>query len=306
MFKDMTELSSQLRLSEIFGEPEEHPLLVGVDRPREHKAIAGAAHASDDHFGRLRARQARDETGCSWIEALIPAGNEPMGKRNLTITDCRKSLGHFALHYRSPQDGPAVVRFLDLLGVTRLPSPQSYPYYRYVVDGRSADSGDNILYVPEQPRALRELNTAIRETLRVGQPSEHPAVVQVRAGQSADPEFNLHLGVSFSSIETIEETVRRVRDTGENDSDLRGRVKIVINRARRGNENIDKRLDDSPVFADIDRYTYGNNGIQVFVETDLFVVDPLGDCFVFKLDYVFPGYADNILINPTGLLRAET
>lgn len=40
VFKDMTELSSQLRLSEIFGEPEEHPLLVGVDRPREHKVIA--------------------------------------------------------------------------------------------------------------------------------------------------------------------------------------------------------------------------------------------------------------------------
>jgi len=35
----MTGLDTQLRLSEIFGEPEIHPC-VGIDRPREHKVIA--------------------------------------------------------------------------------------------------------------------------------------------------------------------------------------------------------------------------------------------------------------------------
>jgi taurine dioxygenase len=40
VFKNMKALESQLRLSEIFGEPEIHPLLVNVDRPREHKLIA--------------------------------------------------------------------------------------------------------------------------------------------------------------------------------------------------------------------------------------------------------------------------
>jgi taurine dioxygenase len=48
VFKDMTALDTQIRLSEIFGEPEIHPLLVGVDRPREHKVIADIEYARDD------------------------------------------------------------------------------------------------------------------------------------------------------------------------------------------------------------------------------------------------------------------
>ena len=63
----------------------------------------------------------------------------------------------------------------------------------------------------------------------------------------------------------------------------------------------DKRLDDSPIYGGVDRYTYGFNGTQAFVETDLFVTGALGNVFVFELDYVFPGYKDNILSNPTGV-----
>jgi taurine dioxygenase len=39
VFRDMDGIDTQLRLSEVFGEPEEHPLLRGVDVPREHKLI---------------------------------------------------------------------------------------------------------------------------------------------------------------------------------------------------------------------------------------------------------------------------
>jgi taurine dioxygenase len=48
VFKDMTALETQIQLSEIFGEPEIHPLLVGVDRPREHKVIADIEFARED------------------------------------------------------------------------------------------------------------------------------------------------------------------------------------------------------------------------------------------------------------------
>jgi taurine dioxygenase len=48
VFKDMTDLSTQIQLSEIFGSPEIHPLLVGVDRPREHKAIADIEYDRDE------------------------------------------------------------------------------------------------------------------------------------------------------------------------------------------------------------------------------------------------------------------
>jgi hypothetical protein len=57
-------------------------------------------------------------------------------------------------------------------------------------------------------------------------------------------------------------------------------------------------MDASPVFWDAARYTYGMNGVQVFVETDLLAGGPLGDNWVFEFDYVFPRYAENILNRP--------
>jgi hypothetical protein len=74
-----------------------------------------------------------------------------------------------------------------------------------------------------------------------------------------------------------------------------------LNRARPGTAEVDERMDKSPIFSGVRRFTYGRNGIQAFVETDLFVTGALGEKFVFELDYVFPGYSDNILTNPAGV-----
>lgn len=215
--------------------------------------------------------------------------------------DCVKSIGHLALHYRSTEDGPAAAKLLDLLGFTRMSSPAGYPFYHYVVDSRRGYDGDGILYVMEQPEALRELNQAINDALKVGQPGEHPVVAKVKAAQESDPEFDMHLGVLYESLEAVEDAILRIKDAIENDPDLRGHAKIILNRARPGNDEVDKRLDSSPIYGGVDRYTYGFNGTQAFVETDLFVTGALGNVFVFELDYVFPGYKDNILSNPTGV-----
>jgi hypothetical protein len=223
---------------------------------------------------------------------------------NVQVTranDCVKSLGHLALHYRTKEDGPAAAKLLDLLGFARMSSPAGYPFYHYVVDSRRAYDGDGILYVMEQPEALRELNEAIQDALKVGKPGEHPVVAKVKAAQDADPEFDLHLGVLYESLEAVEEAILRVKDAIANDADLRGRAKIILNRARPGNDQVDARMDSSPIYGDVSRYTYGHHGIQAFVETDLFIAGALGNQFVFELDYVFPGFKDNILSNPTGV-----
>src|SRR5207244_4369501 len=83
-----------------------------------------------------------------------------------------------ALHYRSMEDGPAAAKLLDLLGFTRMSSPAGYPFCHYVVDSRRGYDGDGILYVMQQPEALRELNQAINDALKVGQPGEHPVVAK--------------------------------------------------------------------------------------------------------------------------------
>jgi hypothetical protein len=213
----------------------------------------------------------------------------------------RKTLGHLAMHYRSREEGPVAAKLLDLLGFARVRSPEGYPFYHYVVDGAASNNGDGILFIMEQPQALRELTSVIRENLKVDQPGEHAVIAKVRAAQDSDPEYDLHLGILFNSLEEIEERVVRIRDAGLNDPDLRGRVKIILNRARPGTGEVDERMDQSPLFSGVRRYTYGRNGIQVFVETDIFVTGALGDKFVFELDYVFPGYSDNILTNPAGV-----
>ena len=82
-------------------------------------------------------------------------------------------------------------------------------------------------------------------------------------------------------------------------------MKIILNRARPGTAAVDERMDKSPIFEGVDRFTYGRNGIQAFIETDLFITGALGDKFVFELDYVFAGYSDNILTNPAGVSREE-
>lgn len=48
VFKGLADLDTQISLSEIYGEPEEHPLLVGVDRPREHFVIAEIEYVEED------------------------------------------------------------------------------------------------------------------------------------------------------------------------------------------------------------------------------------------------------------------
>jgi hypothetical protein len=213
----------------------------------------------------------------------------------------RKTLGHLALHYRTREDGPVAAKLLDLLGFARVRSPEGYPFFHYVVDRDATNNGDGILFIMEQPQALQELGSAIREALKVDQPGEHPVVAKVRAAHDSDPEYDLHLGVLFNSLEEIEQRILRIRDAALSDPDLRGRVKIILNRARPGTAAVDERMNKSPIFSGVDRYTYGRNGIQAFIETDLFVTGALGDKFVFELDYVFPGYSDNILTNPAGV-----
>lgn len=48
VFKGLSDLDTQISLSEIYGEPEEHPLLVGINRPREHFVIAEIEYVEED------------------------------------------------------------------------------------------------------------------------------------------------------------------------------------------------------------------------------------------------------------------
>lgn len=209
-----------------------------------------------------------------------------------------RTMGHIALHYARPEDGPAAAKLLGLLGFVEtqaLPLPGGSTFYRFVVNEGHHSRGDGIIYLSAVPPAQDALVRAAREALGFGTDHEHPAIAGLRQALEADPEYSFHVGTLLNSLEELERITLDLQQRAETDSDLKGRLKIKINRPQPGNAEIDGRLDASPVFGAVQRYAYGRNGVQVFVETDILASGPLGESMVLELDYVFPGHDNHIL-----------
>lgn len=202
-----------------------------------------------------------------------------------------RSMGHIALHYGEPENGPKAAKLLSLLGFVEtqsFPIPQGGLFYRFVVDPKHQARGDGIVFLSSTPPAQRNLYAAIKSALKVGTPDEHPAVAEMRAGCDADPEFTFHVGVLMESLEDLEAVITNLQKLEKTDPDLKGRLTFTFNRALAGDGAVDARLDASPVYGDVKRYAYGRGGVQAFVETDLLSSGPLGQSLVIELDYVFP------------------
>jgi hypothetical protein len=209
----------------------------------------------------------------------------------------RVTLGHLALHYGRPEDAAAAARLLETFGFVReqtIPLPDGATFYHFVIDGAATNNGDGIVYLSAAPPAQRDLTAAIRLALKVGQEDEHPTVGAFRAALAQDPEYTFHLGVLFQSLEQIEAIVETLSRLERQDPDFKGRLKITVNRAMPGTPEIDARMDASPVFRGVARHPYGRHAIQAFVETDLLSAGPLGESLVIEMDYVFPGYPENL------------
>lgn len=213
------------------------------------------------------------------------------------MPEAERSMGHLALHYGTAAEGPVAARLMRLLGFTEtqvLPLPNGN-FYRFVVDDRHFARGDGIVYLSALPDAQRQLIDTIHDVLKVGTEQEHEAVRAMRAMLAADPEASFHVGFLVQSLDDLEQRILALRDLAESDPELKGRVRIGMNRARPGDAEVDARLDASPLFGDVTRHAYGSAGVQVFVETDLLKAGQLGDAMVLEFDYVFPDRASHIL-----------
>ncbi|GLV30635.1 hypothetical protein TomTYG75_31500 [Sphingobium sp. TomTYG75] len=211
--------------------------------------------------------------------------------------DCMRSMGHVALYYPNAEDGPVAAKLLTLLGFVEtqmLPFPQGN-FYRFVVHNDNRSRGDGIFYLAALPAAQAALNKAAREALGYGTDKEHAAVAALREAVDSDPEYTFHIGTLVDSFEVIEKMTLALIDANENDPDLKGRLKVKVNRPRQGNAEIDAQLDASPAFGNVTRYAYGRNGLQLFVETDLLTSGQIGDTLILEFDYVWPGFDSHIL-----------
>ena len=212
-------------------------------------------------------------------------------------TPVRRTMGHVALHYGQRQDAALAARLLSLIGYVEtqaLPLPDGSTFYRFVVDAHHHARGDGIVFLAQLPPAQAALVSAAREALGFGTAQAHPAIAELRAAIDADPEYTFHLGILINSLEEIERIVVNLQELNRTDPELKGRLKITMNRPRPGDAEVDARLDASPAFGSVDRYAYGRNGVQAFIETDILVAGPLGDTMVLELDYLFPGKDSHI------------
>jgi len=209
-----------------------------------------------------------------------------------------RSMGHMALHYKNKEEGPLAARLLSMLGYVEtqdLLLPDGSHFYRFVVDQPHSPRGDGIVYLSVIPDAQRALMDAVHKALNVGTDHEHEAVVAMRQKMDEDPEYSFHYGTLLESLEDLEAIFLALEDANKNDPELKGRLRLVYNRALPGNPEVDARLDASPIYGGVTRYAYGKNGVQAFLETDLLASGVLGETMMLEFDYVFPGYDKHVL-----------
>lgn len=211
-----------------------------------------------------------------------------------------RTMGHVALHYGRRDEGPLAAQLLRLLGFVEtqaLPLADGSMFYRFVVADRHSPRGDGIIFLSAVPGPQAALIEAARTALGCGTPNEHPAVAAFRDGLAADPEMTFHLGILVDSLEALEDLALSAAELAGSDSAFEGRLKVSVNRPRLGDAAIDARLDASEAFGAVNRYAYGRNGIQLFVETDILSSGPLGESLVLEFDYIFPEAKSHILSN---------
>ena len=219
-----------------------------------------------------------------------------MGTAVIDRASVEQTISHVNLHYPKPEDAEAAALLLETCGLVRtqeMELPTGGTFYRFTTNVHAINHPDNIIYLGPLPPSTAALLQAARDGLGIGTADEHPAVAAYRAAQVRDPEHNFHVGFLVDSLDYLDERFEALKALEKNDPRFAGRMKFLVNRALPGDAEIDARLDRSPTYAGVTRYTHGRFGVQAFCETDLVVNGPLGESCVIEFDYVFPGHPDD-------------
>ncbi|MDD3797762.1 MAG: hypothetical protein PHE36_01130 [Novosphingobium sp.] len=210
-----------------------------------------------------------------------------------------QSISHVNLHYpRKDGDGEAAALLLEACGLVRtqeMDLPYGGTFYRFTSNAHDINYPNNIVYLsPYTPQTQAMIDKA-RAALGMDTADPDPVVKAFHEANAIDPERELHVGFLVDSLEFLEQVFLKLKDLEANDPRFADRLKIVVNRALPGNPEIDERLDASPIYNGVTRYTFGRNGVQAFCATDLIVDGPLAEGLVIEFDYVFPGYEEHIM-----------
>jgi hypothetical protein len=204
-----------------------------------------------------------------------------------------KSLGHLALHAR-PGECLMAARFFELLGchIQEYGPFGNNGYFHIVALNREAPhEPDNIIFLSTMQPEQVALEKAITDFLGVGTDKPHPALAAYEAQKAKVPEYFLHFGIHFSTLEDLEAATSRLQEERRTNPAFAGRIQgFQTLRAQPGHDaDIDARMKASKVFANADLEAYGAYIVQVHIRTDLFSAGMGFVGVVVELDYVFRG-----------------
>lgn len=200
----------------------------------------------------------------------------------------RATLGHLAIHYR-PGDFASCRRLFEAMGA-HLEDNGPDGFCTIVFDNDDWNYVDNVLYLGQATAVKLALEAAVTEALRIGQADEDPRASAFRAARSSSPESLDHVGIRYSSFESLERAVVALTELTGPGGALEGRVVVTKYRARAGlDANVDEVMATSPIFRDGDEdgTAFADYGVQVFVKTDLCTTGLFAMGQTIELDYFF-------------------
>jgi len=202
-----------------------------------------------------------------------------------------KSLGHIALHTR-PGKGALAAHLFELMGCPMKQYPVGGGEHFYIIslNDQDADAPDNVVFLSPVTPEQHALEEEIVRYLGLGTDRVNPAAQAFLTMKNNKPEFYLHFGVHFRSLEQLEDVIqlieREMASNAEFGNHIQGIQKL---RAKQGNAQIDARMESSPVFRETQLQCFGPNLVQGHIQTDLFSTGFGFVGSVLELDYVFTG-----------------
>jgi hypothetical protein len=209
------------------------------------------------------------------------------------IAQKAKALGHLAVHCRS-NEGRLAARFFEVLGCRIKeygPFPDGQYFHIIALNSEAPDEPSDIVFLSTMQPEQAELERAVSQFLGLGTSSPHPIVRAFEAKKVQMPEFFLHLGIHYASLEDLEAATVRLKDEIKNNPEFGKRFQgVQVLRAIPGrDQEIDARMAASKVFSNADLDAYGANIVQIHIRTDIVSMGLGFMGAVVELDYAFRG-----------------
>ena len=183
-----------------------------------------------------------------------------------TLTATGRAINHVELVYR-PGERALAAKVFDLLGCR--PQDRGGTFLTSFVEPSEDDFCNNAVYCSEVTPEQWDLECALSDALGAGGPVAEAAQRYLDRFRE-EPQRSTHFGIRIPDRSRFDSVIDALRDAGEHDPELKGRVRV------------------SAVFAPGDPGSLTDAMIQAFVHTDVVAAGLLTLGQHFELQYQFP------------------